>query len=122
MREGAGAGRGEAKHLKAVCERARMAALAAIFDIVMDRVVVGRDRLERGEIGIGDGSARDVKALAERQILEISALRKPMLAMVEAGAHAFSGRYSAPSAASPAILPPSRPSAARISRPCSPML
>src|SRR6266550_103674 len=56
-----------------------MAAFATIFDIVMDRVIVGRDRLERREIGLGDSAARDVKPLSEREVLEIPALRKAVL-------------------------------------------
>jgi hypothetical protein len=64
MREGAGASGGEAQHLKAVRQRAGMAALAAIFDVVMDRVVVGRDGLEGRKISLGDGAARDIEALA----------------------------------------------------------
>src|SRR5437868_7934913 len=76
MREGAGASGGEAQHLKAVRQRTGMAALAAIFDVVMDRVVVGRDGLEGRKIGLRDGAARDVEALAERKILEKPAFRK----------------------------------------------
>src|SRR5439155_22813514 len=83
MRENAGAGGGEAQHLKPVRQRAGMAALAAIFDIVMDRVVVGRDGLERGEIGLRDGAARNVEALADDEILEKPAFRKPVLPPVE---------------------------------------
>src|ERR1700720_2477709 len=83
MGEGAGAGGGEAQHLKPVRQRAGMAALAAIFDIVMDRMVVGRYRLKGGEIGVGDGAARNVEALADRQILEKPALRKTVLPPVE---------------------------------------
>jgi len=97
MGEGAGAGGGEAQHLKPVRERAGMAAFAAIFDIVMDWVVVGRNRLEGGEIGLGDGAAGNVEALADRQILEKPALRKPVLPPVESLAV---GHVLAPAAAS----------------------
>ena len=83
MREGAGASGGEAQHLKAVRQRAGMAALAAIFDVVMDRVVVGRDGLEGGKISFGDGAARDVEALADRKILEKPAVRKAVPPPVE---------------------------------------
>src|SRR5258708_34908694 len=83
MGKGAGAGRGEAQYLEAMRQRPGVAALAAIFDIVMDRMIVGRDRLEGGKIRLGDGPARDVKALADRQILEIPALRKAVLSPVE---------------------------------------
>src|ERR1700704_6396206 len=96
MGEGAGAGGGEAQHLKPVRERAGMAAFAAIFDIVMDRMVVGRNRLKRGEIGLGDRAAWNVEALADREILEKPALRKPVLPPVETPAI---GHVLAPAAA-----------------------
>src|SRR5437763_15597888 len=83
MREGAGAGRGEAQHLKSVRQRTAMTPIAAIFNVVMDRVVIGRDRLERGEIGLGDGSARNIEALANREILEKPALWETVLPPVE---------------------------------------
>src|SRR5690348_8550708 len=87
MREGAGAGGGERQHLKPVRQRAGMAAVAAVFDIVMDRVVVGRDGLEGREMRLGHRSRRDVEALADRQILEIAALGEAMLMPVEFLAH-----------------------------------
>src|SRR6266480_5877736 len=83
MREGAGASGGEAQHLKAVRQRAGMAALAAIFDVVMDRVVVGRDGLEGRKISLGDGAARDIEALADRKIFEKPAFRKAVPPPVE---------------------------------------
>src|SRR5260370_28173601 len=83
MGEGAGAGGGEAQHLKAMRQRAGMAPVAAIFDIVMDRVIVGRDRLKCREMCVGYGAARDDEALADREVLEIPALGKAMPAMVE---------------------------------------
>ena len=64
-----------------------MAALAAILDIVMDRVVIGGDRLKCSEIRFGDGAARDVEALADREVLEIPALGKAVLPPVEFLAH-----------------------------------
>src|ERR1044072_1225342 len=70
MREGAGARGGEAQDLKAVRQRTGMTALAAIFDVVMDRMIIGRDGLKSREIGLGDRAARDVEALAHREILE----------------------------------------------------
>src|ERR1044071_5436253 len=87
MRKGARPGGGEAEHLKPVRQRSRMAALAAIFDIVMDRVIVTGDGLKRREIGIGHRTARDVEALADCEILEIPALRKPVLPTVECFRH-----------------------------------
>src|SRR5207237_193141 len=83
MRESAGAGGGEAQHLKAVRQRAGMAALAAIFDVVMDRVVVGRDGLGGRKISLGDGAARDIEALADRKICEKPAFRKAVPPPVE---------------------------------------
>src|SRR5260370_10605349 len=87
MGEGAGARGGKAEHLKAVRQRAGMAALAAIFDIVMDRVIVGRHRLERREIGLGDGPARDVEALADCEVLKIAAFWEAVLPPVETLGH-----------------------------------
>src|SRR5258707_4961206 len=88
MCEGAGTRCSEAQHLKAVREWARMTAFATIFDVVMDRVVIARDGPERREIGFGHGAARDVEPLADYEILEILALRKPVLAPVERFTHA----------------------------------
>ena len=82
MGKGAGAGGGKAENLKAMCKRRRMAALAAIFDIVMDRVIIRRDRLKRGEMRLGHRAAWDVETLADREILEIPALRKAVLPRV----------------------------------------
>ena len=90
MGEGAGAGGRKAQHLKPVCQGAGMAALAAVFDIVVDRVIVGGDRLERREIGLGDGPARDVEVLADREVLEIPALGKAVGAPVEILDHLLS--------------------------------
>src|SRR5205814_5256462 len=83
MREGAGASGGEAQHLKAVRQRAGMAALAAIFEVVMDRVVIGRDGLEGRKISLGDSAARDVEALADRKVLEKPAVWKAVAPPVE---------------------------------------
>src|SRR5882724_5909756 len=60
--KGAGPRCGEREDLKAVRQRALVAALAAILDIVMDRVIVGGKRLESGEMGLGHRPARDVKS------------------------------------------------------------
>src|SRR5579863_6503297 len=118
MREGAGAGRGKAQHLKPVYQRAGVTALTAIFDVVMDRVVVARHGLKRGEIGVGDGTARDVEAVADLQVFEELALREAVLAAVEFGGH---GKSTARSAARRACVAALRPSPARIARPCSPI-
>src|SRR5438128_12202718 len=83
MGEGAGPGGGEAQYLKPVRQRARVAALAAIFDIVMDRVVIGRNGLERSEIGLRDGAARNVEPLADREVLEKPAFGKTVLPPIE---------------------------------------
>src|SRR5690348_13016956 len=83
MREGAGARGGEAQDLKAMRQRTGMTALAAIFNVVMDRVVVGRDGLKGREIGVGDRAARDVEALAHGEILEKPAFRKAVPPPVE---------------------------------------
>src|SRR5271168_4534915 len=121
MGEGAGARGGEAQNLKSVGERGGQPALTAIFDIVMDRVIVGRDRLKGGEMRLGHSAARDRKALADCQVLEPASVAEPMPAAVEALAQGTCGRRTMPSAASRATAAASKPSAARISRPCSPI-
>jgi len=50
---------GETQDLEAVRQHPWMAALAAIFDVVMDRMVVQADGLERGEIRIRQRARRD---------------------------------------------------------------
>jgi len=74
-------------HLQAVGEQLRMAALAAILDVVVDRMVVAGDGLEGGEIRLGQGAAGDVESLAHRQILEIARRGEAVPAAVEAIAH-----------------------------------
>src|SRR6185312_6868892 len=117
MREIAGPGGGKAQHLEAVSEQPVMTLRPAILDVVMDRVVVARDSLKRGEIGLGDGTARNVEGLADGQIVEIAALREPVRAVVEALGHRSP---TIPSAASAAIRFSASPSPARTARVCSP--
>src|SRR5436305_2099137 len=87
-----------------------MAAFAAIFDIVMDRMIAGGDRLEGREMRLGYGAARDRETLANRQILEVPALR-----------HDPSGMKRMFSEHSRPIVAESMPSSARMAAPCSPM-
>ena len=70
VREAAGAGRREADDLQSVREQARIAACRAVFGVVVDRVVVAGDDLERGEIRVRHGAARQHVALADREIVE----------------------------------------------------
>ena len=86
-REAAGARSGEAQNLEAVRQRARMAAPAAVFDIVMDRMIIAREHLESGEMSLGHRTARDIETLADDQILEITAHRRTVLPAVEALCH-----------------------------------
>ena len=79
--------RRERQDLEAVRQRPLMAAFTAILDIVMDRVIVGRDRLKGGEMCFGHRPARNVEALADRQILKIAGLAKAVPAAVEALGH-----------------------------------
>jgi hypothetical protein len=72
-----------------------MAPLAAIFDVVVDRMIVAGDGLERGEMRVGDGAARNIEPPADLKVLEEPALRKPMRPPVENLAHA--ARRCAPS-------------------------
>jgi hypothetical protein len=85
--EGAGPCGGEGQDLEAVGERSFVAALATIFEVVMDRVIVGRDRLKSCEMCFGHRAARDIKFLANRQILEIARFPETVPAAVEAQSH-----------------------------------
>src|SRR5882757_8331702 len=87
----------------------------------MDRMVVAGDGLERCEIGVGDGPARNIKPLADDEILEISAFRVAVLPMVEIVAHGAPGSSKTPSAARRPITISSRPNSSRTALPCSPM-
>src|SRR5215472_5463073 len=70
-----------------VRQRARMTAPAAVFDIVMNRMIIAREHLEAGEMSLGHRTARDIEALADGQILEIAAHRKMVMPGVEALCH-----------------------------------
>ena len=70
MRKGAGACGGEAQDLQAVRERTRMAECFAIFDIVMDWVIVEADGLECGEVAIAQGARRQRVAVPHMQVVE----------------------------------------------------
>src|SRR5438045_4562282 len=99
-----------------------MAALAAIFDIVVNWVIVGGEGLERREMRLGHRAAWNVEALADREILEIAALGKSVPMPLEALAHHdLSGKRSTPSAQSRVIVAASMPSSARMALPCSPI-
>src|SRR4051812_15895840 len=97
-----------------------MAAVPAIFDIAMDRVIVPRHRLER-EVGIRDRPAGDIEPIADLQILGIPALREAVLPPIEPVAHRPSDKCSTPSPTSRSISAAPCPSSPRIARPCSPM-
>src|SRR3546814_17407614 len=70
MRENAGARGRLDQHLEAVGEEAGVAARPAVFDIVVDRMVVARSSLEGGELRLGDRSRRHVEAFADPQFVE----------------------------------------------------
>jgi len=69
--------------LKGVRQQTRVAALAAIFDVVVDRVIVAREGLEGGEMRVGYRPARNIEPLADCQILEIAAFREAMPPRIE---------------------------------------
>src|SRR6266850_465635 len=81
--KGAGPRCGESEDLEAVRQRPLVPAPAAVLDIVMDRVIIGRDRLEGGEMGFGHRPARDIKPLPDGQILEITGGSKAVPATLE---------------------------------------
>jgi len=64
-----------------------MAALPAIFDIVMDRMIVDREGLKGGKMRLCHRAARDMEAFADFEILEIAAFRKAVPAPVEIFGH-----------------------------------
>ena len=107
MREGAGPGRGKAENLQTMRERRRQPARAAIFDVVMDRVIIGGKGLKRRKMGLGHGAARDRKALADPQILEPTLVSHSVTAGIKSLGHRGSRRRSTPLAASSAIAPAS---------------
>src|SRR5215831_7727353 len=74
----------KSQDLEAMGERPLVAPLSAILDVVMDWMVVERDRLKGGEMRVGHRAARDTKALADRQILEVARFAKAVLLAVEA--------------------------------------
>jgi hypothetical protein len=49
----------------------------------VNRVIVARESLEGGEVPLGHRPARDVEALADREILEEAAFRKTVLPAIE---------------------------------------
>ena len=57
LREQSRSGRRERQHLQAMNDRRGVAVAAGVFDVVMDRMVVGGDRLERRGVGVGKGPA-----------------------------------------------------------------
>jgi hypothetical protein len=56
----------------------------------MDRMIVGGDRLEGSEMRLGHGAARDIEALADRQILEKAGFPEAVPAVVETLGHCVS--------------------------------
>lgn len=57
LREQGRPGRRECQHLQAVNDRRGVAMAAGVFDVIVDRMVVGGDRLERRSVGVGKGPA-----------------------------------------------------------------
>src|SRR5271166_1774309 len=109
MREGAGPGRGKAENLQTMRERRRQPARAAIFDVVMDRVIIGGKGLKRRKMGLGHGAARDRKALADPQILEPTLVSHSVTAGIKSLGHRACGIRATPSATRRAIAVSSRP-------------
>src|SRR5438046_482602 len=87
----------------------------------MDRMIVGRDRLEGREMRVGHRPARDEEPLADPQILEIAALRIALPPRVESFGHLASGIRRVFSAHRRAIVFGSSPSSVRMAAPCSPI-
>jgi hypothetical protein len=88
--EGAGTSRRETQDLEAMGQRTFVTARAAILDIIVDRMIVGGDRLESGEMCFGHCAARDIKSLSDSEILKITGLSKAMPAAIEILGHGAS--------------------------------
>jgi hypothetical protein len=70
MREAAGPGRGERQHLQPVRQQVGMAVGAAIFDVVMDRMIVAGEELERGEMRRRNRAAGIAENFADPEVRE----------------------------------------------------
>src|ERR1051325_3203309 len=82
VRKESRAGRGECQNLKPVCERRRMAERPAVFDIVVDRMIVQTHGLEGGEVRLADRSRWRSKHLANAKFIEGSLRNYRMLSPV----------------------------------------
>ena len=70
LREQGRSGRRECQHLQTVNDRRGVAMAAGVFDVVVDRMVVGGDCLERRGVGVGKGPAGRPEDVPDLEILE----------------------------------------------------
>lgn len=96
--EQACAGRGEAQDLQAVGEQALVALGAAIFFIVVDRVVVAGDGLEGREVRVGDRARGEGECFAGFEILETALRHDPVVLRVEFAHRSISINFFMPAA------------------------
>lgn len=69
MREQGGSRRGESQHLEAVYNRRDMSVLARPLGVVVQRVIVHRDRLDGRGMSVRQGAAGGPEHLADAQVL-----------------------------------------------------
>lgn len=79
VRKGSRAGGGEAEDLQSMRQRARKPERAAIFSVVMDRVIVEAHRLKGREIRVADRPGRERIAIADAKVGESSGRNEPVL-------------------------------------------
>ena len=70
LREQGRSGRSECQCLQAVNDRCAVPMTAGVLDVVMDRMVVGRDCLERRRLDVGKGPAWRPEGVSGPDILE----------------------------------------------------
>src|SRR5665213_422010 len=85
MRKKSGAGCGEAQDLKTMRQGRLMAEPLAIFGVVMDRVIVEADGLERRKVRIADGARRVAEDFADTQLLKASQFDDPVILRLKIG-------------------------------------
>ena len=71
MGENPGAGGGMDQYLEAVRQQISMPPGPAVFDVIMNRMIVTGGHLESGEVRIGERSRRYIKFFSDIEIFEV---------------------------------------------------
>src|SRR5262249_53550043 len=95
VRKAAGARRRERQHLQAMRQHVAVTVRAAIFDVVMDRMVVAGEQLKRREMRRRHGAARIAKDFPDPQVFETAGLRRREPREIECIVHAGRHRVGA---------------------------